>query len=294
MNCPKCHNRADKWGTYRRPKDQKRVQRYRCRECARSFSDQTFAHDYRLRLRHFNQTVFRLLCSGVSQRRIAFIVGTKPVAVSRRVVLFGTVAERNLATYRRARPKAKHVLIDEMESFEHTKCKPLTIPIAVEEKTRKILSLDVGQIAAKGRLAAVARARYGLRRCRRGRVLKSVFRQLQTCCVPDSHFKSDESVHYPSRVRFYFPRASHETFKGRRGCIVGQGELKAGGWDPLFSLNHTYAMFRDNLKTLSRRTWCTTKRPDRLRNLMHLYAWFHNLRLDTDRTVFLRSLAANN
>jgi hypothetical protein len=57
---------------------------------------------------------------------------------------------------------------------------------------------------------------------------------------------------------------------------VGQGELKRGGFDPLFSLNHTAAMFRDRLKRLSRRTWCTTKRPDRLQLLLDLYAWYHN------------------
>jgi hypothetical protein len=51
---------------------------------------------------------------------------------------------------------------------------------------------------------------------------------------------------------------------------VGQGELKRGGFDPLFSLNHTAAMFRDRLKRLSHRTWCTTKRPDRLQLLLDL------------------------
>jgi hypothetical protein len=39
-------------------------------------------------------------------------------------------------------------------------------------------------------------------------------------------------------------------------------------------------MFRDNLKTLSRRTWATAKRKDRLLYLISIYGWFHNLWLD--------------
>ncbi len=45
-----------------------------------------------------------------------------------------------------------------------------------------------------------------------------------------------------SLIKAILDPSSHQRFKGRRGCIVGQGELKVGGFDPLFSLNHTYAM----------------------------------------------------
>jgi hypothetical protein len=61
---------------------------------------------------------------------------------------------------------------------------------------------------------------------------------------------------------------------------VGQGELKRGGFDLLFALNHSCAMVRDNLKRLSRRTWCTTKRPDRLQCLLNLYICAHNAMID--------------
>jgi hypothetical protein len=52
----------------------------------------------------------------------------------------------------------------------------------------------------------------------------------------------------------------HQTFKGRRGCVVGQDELKAGCFDPLFILNHTCAMFRAHIELLSRRTWWKNKK----------------------------------
>jgi hypothetical protein len=58
--------------------------------------------------------------------------------------------------------------------------------------------------------------------------------------------------------------------------VVGQGELKKVGRDPLFSLNHTCAMLRANLNRLFRRTWCTTKRIDRLEAHLWIYVRFHN------------------
>ncbi len=57
------------------------------------------------------------------------------------------------------------------------------------------------------------------------------------------------------------------------------GELKKVGFDPIFSLNHTYAMFRAHLSRLIRKTWNTTKKPDRLADHLAIYALIHNQRL---------------
>lgn len=91
--------------------------------------------------------------------------------------------------------------------------------------------------------------------------------------------KSDENPHYPPLIRELFPRGEHLRYKGRRGCVVGQGELKRGGFDPLFSLNHTAAMFRANVNRLFRRTWCTTKKREALTAHLALYSLYHNQNL---------------
>lgn len=279
--CPHCRSsHVTRKSFYIRASDHKEIKRFKCQDCRKSFSEQTLRADYRLRKRSINTVCIRLLCQGMSQRAVARTLGVKQEAVAIRVVRFGRSSEAQLADYRRKRAKIKTVILDEMESFEHSKCKPLTMPIAVEDKTRKIIALDVGAIAAKGRLAAISRKKYGLRKCQRSEALKQVLDGLKTCCDDGVVIKSDLSPHYPSKIKKLFPKATHQPFKGRRGCVVGQGELKAGGFDPLFTLNHTYAMFRCGLKRLTRRTWCTTKLPHRLRNIMHLYAWFHNCRLD--------------
>ncbi len=283
MVCPFCvkSKKIKKNGSYIRSSDGKRCQRFRCLECCRTFSETHFGIEYRLRKRYLNQAVFRSLCSGVSQRRCAIILGVQRAAIARRLLRFGKCSEHNLEVYRKSREKVKKLNFDELETFEHTKCKPLTAAIAVEDKSRKILAIAVGRIPAKGPLASLSRKKYGPRPCERKRCLESIFTQLKMCLASKGLVKTDKSKAYPPFIRKYLAGWSHEVTPGRRGCVVGQGELKEGGWDPLFYLNHTYAMIRDGLKRLARRTWCTTKNPKRLLSALYMYAWFHNLYLES-------------
>ena len=201
------------------------------------------------------------------------------MTIARRVTRFGACARAHFQRAQRQSEKVDDIVFDEMETFEHTKLKPITIPLAVENKSRKILALSVGRIAAKGPLAPISRKKYGLRKCERKRALRSLFIQLESLSTPCSRMTSDESRHYPPMVKTYFKNCEHRTYKGRKPAIIGQGEMKKGGFDPLFSLNQTAAMFRDNIKRLARRTWCTTKRLDRLLDFLHLYAFYHNQRI---------------
>lgn len=289
MKCPNCGPDAYviKKGFFNRSAKTEKIQKYLCKICRKCFSSQTWAVDYRLRLRSITQPVFFTLCSGVSQKRCAFQYGTRPRTIARRVVRYGQYCKENLDFYRKNRPKATHIMFDEMESFEHTNSKPLTMPIAVEKKSRKILALRVGVIAAKGHLAKESVAKYGKRICERKKVLDEMLQELTACTSKDCTISTDESKHYTKPIQKHFPGAIHKSYKGRKARENGLGELKTGGFDPLFSLNHTYGMVRDNLKRLSRRTWATTKCKKQLENLLYTYAWFHNLWLDRHKSPII-------
>lgn len=175
------------------------------------------------------------------------------------------------------RGKISNIQFDDMESWEHTKLKPLSIPLAVEEKTRLILASDVVSMPAKGLIAEQSRKKYGPRVDDRKKGWKNVLSAAAYVSTRSSvDLLSDSNPHYPSQVKRFLPHANYKTVIGRRGCVVGQGELKAGGKDPLFALNHTAAMLRANINRLFRRTWCTTKRPDRLKAHIKLYTSYHN------------------
>ncbi len=84
--CPNC-KRPDAWvirkGFFARSTFAKRkVQRYLCKTCGKTFSAQTEHHTFRQRTSRLNQQVFMLLCSSVSERKVAFNVGVTPRTVN--------------------------------------------------------------------------------------------------------------------------------------------------------------------------------------------------------------------
>ena len=107
--------------------------------------------------------------------------------------------------------------------------------------------------------------------------LRRLLRSLERSIDPKATFRTDSHPYYPPIIRQVFPNSSHEQVKSRRARVTGQGELKIGGWDPIFSLNHTAAMFRAHVARLVRKTWCTTKKIDCLRDRLILYMVSHNL-----------------
>lgn len=286
--CPYCdktsdsertHPRIVRIGNFTRRSDSRIVQRYLCRACGKSFSRATFSDCYRQNKRQFNELIRRLLSSSVSQRRIAKILKLNRKTVVRKFLFLAMKSRSQLSEYNKGMPLSSVIEFDDLETFEHTKCKPLSVTMAVEFKSRRILGFEVSRMPAKGKLAVISRRKYGPRPDERSDGRKKLFKDIQSLVLPSCEIKSDESPHYLQDVRSFFPTSFHRRFKGKRGCIVGQGELKKVGFDPLFSLNHTYAKLRADINRLARRTWCTTKDPERLADHIAIFANYHNLSL---------------
>lgn len=286
--CPYCElkdpgseSRIIRRGHYRRKSDSRFIQRFKCLDCKRQFSLATSNPAFRQKKRQMNERLKKLICSGVSLRRSAKLLNISRTTVSRKLIFLGERSRLKLAEMNRQKPPAEVVEFDDQETSEHTKCKPLSITLAVESKTRRILGFEVSQMSAKGHLAKIALKKYGRRKDTRSRARQRLFQTLKPLVTVNATFKSDENPYYGPDVRRHFPHSKHETFKGQRGSIVGQGELKKIRFDPLFSLNHTCAMTRANMNRLFRRTWCTTKLQARLADHFAIYAVYHNEMLKT-------------
>ncbi len=279
MVCPYCSVSTSviASGSFVRKIDGIQLRRFLCKSCEKTFSDATFEACYRQKKRHLNRLIYENICSGVSQRRVALSYRIHRRTVVRKILFLATQAEIWLREHNQALSKAKCVELDEMETVEHTKCKPVSIAVMVESKTRRILAMDVARMPAKGLLAKISRKKYGPRPDERAKVRRDLLKSVTSLISPTAEIKSDEHPGYPSQIREFFPHARHRFFKGRRACVTGQGELKRGGFDPIFSINHTCAMHRANINRLFRRTWCTSKRMDRLKAHLTMYMAYHNL-----------------
>jgi transposase-like protein len=253
-------------GCYHRSSDSRDIQRFRCLECRRSFSSASFSKCKGQKKRRLNHPLFLLLNSGVSQRRAAQLLRTTRATIKRKflfLALQARLAHQGFLENMKNKTPLATVYFDEMESFERSKCLPVSIPMVVT-KERRILSFRVCSMPAKGLLAAISRRKYGLRKNERAAAAKMVWKEVKPILSEDVLIISDENPHYPHWIFSQIKKAKHRTYKGRRGCVVGQGELKRGGFDPLFAFNHTAAMLRANINRLFRRTWCTTKLKERL------------------------------
>ena len=121
--------------------------------------------------------------------------------------------------------------------------------------------------------------KYGPRPDQSPEARHALFEALTRTVSPTALIETDQHSHYPVLTRAHFPAATHRRYKGAKGCVTGQGEMKKLAFDPLFAINHTLAMFRDRIKRLTRRTWCTTKRADRLSDLIAIYIDYHRQKL---------------
>jgi transposase-like protein len=282
LGCPnsQCQNTLSfkKDGYYFRRNDSRSVQRYQCLCCLKKFSRSTYQFEYRQHKRRVNHPLLKLLVSGVSQRRAALFLNINKNTVARK---FDYLARKYSAKHQawlknKGRHEIAHVQFDDLVTIEHTKLKPLTVTSVVDPQSLHILSAKVGQIPSFGLIAKLSRAKYGKRMNEHPKCLSAAFDEIKSIVHPQALFESDEHYGYPPVVKAFFPEATHKAYKGGRGCITGQGELKKLGFDPLFAINHIYAMFRANINRLVRRTWCTTKKAEKLQQHLDLYVWFHN------------------
>ena len=271
-------SRVVRKGSFFRRSDGQHIRRYICLECRKSFSSARFGPCFLQRKRQINFKVSALLNSGVSQRRAALLlkVNRKTVVRKFRFLAHQARIKQSIFIQSISTQSIEHVQFDDLETSEHSKCKPLSVSLAVEQKTRKIIGFQVSRMPAKGLLAEPARRRYGHRKDERPKNWNRLFEDLKPLVNQNTLWSSDENPHYPRHLKRHYPASIHIRHPGRRGCVVGQGELKRGGFDPLFSLNHTCAMLRANLNRLFRRTWCTTKTKQGLIDHLSLYIHYHN------------------
>ncbi len=287
-DCPHCRNGRGsglkiRFGFYSRKSDGKRIQRYRCLGCDRTFSDASEDPCFGQKKRKLNRCIYLMLGSVMCLRRCARVLGVHRTTVARKLQFLGAQGrlelERQLSGFVLRYGRFSRIQFDELETFEHSKLKPVSVPAVVDARSRLILGLEACSMPAKGKLAQLSRKKYGKRADHRRKALRRTLESARPWVLPDAEFLSDSCPRYPRVLKACFPQARHRTVNSRRGCIVGQGELKRGGFDPIFSLNHAFATLRADNSRLIRRTWNTTKRISRLEDHLVLCAVGHNQRI---------------
>lgn len=289
MNCPNCNGSyqstksknpnysVKKRGTFFRKSDSRTIQRFLCKRCEITFSTTLNDPARMQKKRRENAPLFSLLSSGISQRRAALILKINRKTVARKLQYLSGLAREELEHFlRKNNGRFEAVQFDELQTIEHTKCKPLSVALAVTKHSRKILGVAVSKMPATGHLAKISRKKYGFRPDERRKGLNQLFMKINPALRKTVSLESDEHPYYLPVVNRHCPEGNYTQYKGEKGAISGQGELKKVGRDPLFYINHTLAMLRANINRLIRKTWYSTKIPARLLDHLYIYIAFHN------------------
>ena len=279
-NCSRCaSSRVIKDGRYYRAEDAQSIQRYRCKDCGKGFSNATFTPTYRQKRRRLNSLIEVDIASSTAQRRIAIKHGCARNTVARKIAFLAERARAKTEAWLASQAPFNKLQWDELITFEHTRLKPLSVAVMACEQGRSILGFRVAQIPASGPIAQRSREKYGPRRNLSGYARRDLLKTLAPHISPQATVTCDEHPRYREELEAVLSGVNVIQHRSVRGSLTGQGELKRTGWDPLFTINHTLAMLRDNIKRLTRRTWCTTKRKSALEDVIAIYVHFHNSRL---------------
>lgn len=250
--------------------------RFKCRNCRRSFSRQTFRQDYCDRRPASNQALFHLLTSGTGLRQAGRVLGLAPSSVQhkmRKMARSCRWLQRNLA---RRLPAGRTYLLDEEETYARASIRTLTVPIVMEKESWFLVAATAGPIRRLARKGSKRRMwqdhderRHGRRRDRSRSCVRGVLARLERM-VPDGPITllTDEKSSYATLAK--------ERFGARLQHVTTAGTAARTTRNPLFPINTTIAMSRDNMGRLRRKSWLVSKSPSRLRGHLQIFLVYRN------------------
>jgi transposase-like protein len=280
-------------GTFTRACDGRQVQRFQCKRCGHTYSTQTFRVDYKLRKPALDRLIFTLLVSKDTQRQIARTFDCDRGSVARRIELYGkhgkAFHEQMLRSRNQAQPWQGRFLLDELETYEHNRrLKPVTVPLLVHKPSHCILHVAVGTLPPRKPLSQANQKKleaYELVEGKRGSESRAkvseCFDVLQSIVPTSGLVLVDTDQKHTYRVllkKAFGDRLVHQRTHSTEPRTY---------WNALFVVNHTFAMLRDGLSRLVRRTWAASKQREKLEWHLWLYiAWRNYVRPITNMRRF--------
>jgi len=287
---PRCpfHENSTGWrfrktGFFERRARPRRIQRYRCSRCRRSFSSQTFDVSYWLKRPDLPRRLFFRLLACSAFRQIARDLGVSPTTVLRQTARLG---RHCLLFHERLRPKhalPEPLAVDGFECFEFSQYTPVHFHTAVGSASHFFHGFTDSELRRKGRMTEAQKRRRAELEASLGRPdPKSVEREmaaLLALVVPaggDVVVRSDDHPAYPRALRrLSGRRVRHEVTSSR---------LPRTPSNPLFPVNLLDLLIRHGSANHKRETIAFSKRrQSAAERLAVLLVWRNYLKSFSER-----------
>ena len=233
-----------RWGSYLRTCPRvRRIPRFRCSHCRRTFSRQTFRPTYWLRRPELFATLYERLLSSSGFRHCARFLGCSPSTVMTHCARFGRHCLLYLQAHRPQEAPREPLVIDGFESFAFSQYYPLHVNLAVGAESHFVYALTESELRRKGRMTPRQRAKRAREEKTVGRpdprAIETGIRELLALAVPPGEAAtvlSDEHRAYPRAIR-RLPdrRLTHRVTSSRAARTAG---------NPLFAVNRQDQMLR--------------------------------------------------
>ena len=281
--CPFCqHDTVIKRGFYR-PKSNRYqpIHRFQCKakDCGKTFSRQTNAITRGQKKPFLNQEILKWYASGTTLRRIAKVMGINKKTVVHKFWFMAQRArkihEQKLAA---GKLRSSYIQIDEQETFEHTKYRPLAIALAVDAGDGTIIEAQVARFGFRATQHLPLKYKDDYRPDNRSVALEDCVRSIKTTLGDDGAgvlIESDKTTHYSAIIRKFLPKADYQKVEKMLPSYLSAEEKKKMR-KPLFWVNHICARIRHDLSRMARKTWVTTKKMEGLQAHLDLYIAFNN------------------
>lgn len=305
MKCPttNCHSHVIKKGKLYLKADRTYVQRYQCIICKKNFINRNkIERKPNEKLYSTRKDVAELYCRGMSLRDISKTLKVSRTTVMSKLDLVSNEIENKLRDYANFNFNSHHednykrtpiIVFDEMETYEHTKLKPLSITIAYDVINKKIVDIQVATFFPKGRFVSELKKKPHLRikyeiakRQRddnRTETTKNVLNNVKKYLEGNSNtplFITDGKAGYVSILREVFKTYRHEVIISRE---VVENFIKYDKYGishkhikEKASLDSVCAIMRAKLSRLRRDSFIHTKKIINLQKNLFLFMDYWN------------------
>ena len=246
-------------GTYTRRASPQVIHRYRCGQCGRRFSEQTFRTSYWLRRPDLLPVVFRRLLGCTGMRQMARELGVSPSTVMR---LSTRLGRHCLLWHAATRPRGaitEPLVLDGFVSFEYSQYYPTEFHTAVGAHSHFVYGMTESELRRSGRMTDRQRHRRAQLESQSGRPdprsrEKEVSRLLRIVTEPAHGLElwSDEHQDYPRALRRLAGwRITHRVTNSREPRTP---------WNRLFAVNLWDLLVRHSSANHKRETIAFSKR----------------------------------
>ena len=241
-----------------------KTQRYQCKSCNKTFTKRTGTINYRKRKQHLREQITARYCEKQSLRGLA---RTMPASYNTIVKYFRENAEIARKANKKRLGKGlitSYVQFDQLESYEHSRKKPVGIQISIRWKTGEIVSAKVGYIPIRALTISKQQSKeWNIKARKSQHTLAMILETKKALNKNGATISCDRERKQVSLLKDF----CHEDFISLQPSSQENKKI-----------DRAFRRLRNDVSRLNRKTICTTKDITRLQDHLDLYTDYHNVK----------------